>query len=85
MGVRDIVVNHDHVSFRLAKASPNKVRTVVITAQPDGLFRIDCYGGRSMGSLSAPLVESAERIVPESLATVLGRLTGVEVLRHRHF
>ena len=85
MAVRDIAVNHDHVSFRLAKASPNKDRTVVITARPDALLRIYCYGERSLGSLSAPLAESAERVVPESPATVFGSLTGVEDLRHRHF
>ncbi|HKN29697.1 MAG TPA: hypothetical protein VJY34_18140 [Roseiarcus sp.] len=33
----------------------------------------------------APLVASAEQIVPESLATVLGALTGFEAIHHRHF
>jgi hypothetical protein len=85
IGVRDIAVNHDHVSFHLTKTSPKGVRTVVITTQPNGLFRMACFGGHAAGSFSTPLVASAGQIVPENLATVLGALTGFEAIHHRRF
>jgi len=81
----DFVVNHDHVSFMIAKPNPNGVRAVVISVQTRNRLKMDCYGWRRPDSFSAPLVGTAKEIVPENLATVLGKLTGVEELHHRHF
>jgi len=36
-------------------------------------------------SLLVPLLGSAQEIIPENLATVLGKLTGIESIHHRHF
>jgi len=85
LGASDFVADHDHVSFRLNKPNSQGVRTVVITPEPQNLFRMDCYGQRSPGCLSAPLVASTEDIIAENLATVLGHLTGIESVHHRHF
>jgi hypothetical protein len=46
---------------------------------------MECYGAVARGTLTAPLVGSADEIIPENLATVLGRLTGIESIHHRHF
>ena len=83
--VHDIIADHESATFRLGHANPLNVRTVVITVQPNGLFNMDCYGPRALGALSAPLVAAAKHIVPENLATVLGQLTGLEEIHHRHF
>ena len=37
------------------------------------------------GTLSVPLLGSAQEIIPENLATVLGKLPGIESIHHRHF
>ena len=73
------------VSFQLGHTNAKGVRSVVISAQPNGLFRMECYGEVARGTLTAPLVGSAKEIIPENLATVLGRLTGIESIHHRHF
>lgn len=85
LGASEFVADHDRVSFRLNKPNSQGVRTVVITLEAQDLFRMDCYGQRSPGCLSAPLVASAEDIIAENLATVLGHLTGIELIHHRHF
>ena len=83
--VHDMIADHGSATFRLGRANPKNVRTVVISLQPQGLFNMDCYGPRDAGALSAPLLASAKQIVPENLATVLGQLTGLEEIHHRHF
>ena len=83
--VQDMIADHGSATFRLGRANPKNVRTVVISLQPQGLFNMDCYGPRDAGALSAPLLASAKQIVPENLATVLGQLTGLEEIHHRHF
>jgi hypothetical protein len=85
LGASKFVADHEHLSFSLHKANPTGVRTVTITPQPDGSFNMQCHGERAPGFLSAPLVGSATHVVAESLATVLGNLTGVETIHHRHF
>lgn len=83
--VHDFIADHESVTFRLGHANPKNVRTVVISLEPRGLFNMDCYGPRLAGALSATLVASAKQIVPENLASVLGQLTGLEEIHHRHF
>lgn len=85
LGASAMFADSGHVSFALTRPNPRRVRTVVIAAEPNGDFHMDCYGERPRGSLSAPCVASAGQIVPENLATVLGKLTGIEAIHHRHF
>jgi len=85
IGARDFVLNHTHVSFKLIHPNPKGVRSVTISAQPDGNFEMDCFGPIPVGSLNPQRIARATGIIPENLATVLGQLTGIETLHHRHF
>jgi hypothetical protein len=85
LGAGGIVADKDHVSFALHRPNPKGVHTVVITAEPGGNYHMDFYGERPPGYLAAPHLASASQVVPENLATVLGQLTGVETVHHRHF
>ena len=85
LGAGPLVVDRRRVCFSLAHANPAGVHTVVIAREADGLYRMDCYGARPPGHLSAPRIACAGQIVAENLATVLGRLTGDETLHHRHY
>lgn len=85
LGAGPLVVDRRRASFSLRHPNPAGVRTVVIAREPDGLYRMDCYGARPPGQLSAPRIASAGQIVPENLATVLGQLTGDETLHHHHY
>jgi hypothetical protein len=85
IGARQFVADDTCVSFRLGHANPKGVRSVVIATASDGFFSMQCYGERSPGSLTPPLVGMAQEIIPENLATVLGKLTGIEGIHHRHF
>ena len=85
IGARDFVFNHTHLSFKLIHPNPKGVRSVTISAQRGGNFEMDCFGPIPIGSLNPRRVASATGIVPENLATVLGQLTGIESLHHRHF
>ena len=85
LGAGAMVADSNHVSFTLTRNNPKGVRSVVITAEPSGDFHMDFYGERQPGWLSAPRVASAGPVLPESLATVLGQLTGLEMVHHRHF
>lgn len=85
LGASALAADHNHVSFTLGRANPKGIRTVVITAEPDGRYRMDCYAPRELGRLTAPRAASATGIVAENLATVLGQLSGVETIHHRHF
>ncbi len=85
LGASAFAADHDHVAFTLGHVNPGGVRTVVITAEPQGTFQMTCYGVRQTGSLSAPRLASAGQIVAENLATVLGQLAGIETIHHRHF
>jgi hypothetical protein len=73
------------VSFQLSHANPKGVRSVVISVQPGGFFNMQCYGSIEPGTLAPPLVGTARQILPENLVTVLGKLTGIESIHHRHF
>ena len=85
LGAYGFVVDHDGVSFKMSRSNPKGVRTVVISAQSRDLFKMDCYGKLVPGTLRASLIGTATQIVPENLATVLGKLAGVEELHHRHY
>jgi len=85
IGARGFFSDGGRVSFRLAHSNPKGVHSVVISAQPHGFFGMECYGEIARGALRPPLVGSADEIIPECLATVLGRLTGIESIHHRHY
>ena len=85
IGARSFVVDHDDVTFRLCHDNPSGAKTIVIRTEPGGLFSMKCYGALAPGCLSAPVVGQAWEIVPDNLATVLGKLTGLEELHHRHY
>ena len=84
LGAHGFVADETHLTFTLGH-NPRRVRTVCIALQVRELYRMDCYGARSPGCFQAPLLSSAGGILPENLATVLGRFTGVEALHHHHF
>ena len=85
IGAREFFSDGERVSFRLSHANPKGVRSVVVSAQPNGVFSMECYGEIARGTLTAPLVGSAREIIPENLATVLGRLSGIESIHHQHY
>jgi hypothetical protein len=85
IGASTLLVDEAHVSFSLNHANPKGVRSVVISTEPGGMFHMACYGPVAPGTFSAPLVGTARQILPENLATVLGRLTGIESIHHRHY
>lgn len=85
IGAGEFVVDHDHISFCLDRPNPRGVHTVTLTLEPRGWFDMHCYGPVCACGASAPLTACAHQIVPENLATVLGQLTGLEFLHHRHY
>ncbi|WP_363349725.1 hypothetical protein [Methylocystis echinoides] len=74
----------EHISLMFRHAPPSGARSVIITAEPGGTFSMKCYGPMRVG-FEAPTIGRATGIVAESLASVLGKLTGVESLHHHHF
>lgn len=85
IGARANAVEGGHVSLRMLHPNPRGVRSVIISEQPNGLYNMTCFGPISANAFRAETVGSAAAIVPESLASVLGMLTGLEKLHHRHF
>ena len=85
IGASGFVSEGGQVSFLLNHENPKGVHTVVISTQPSGRFGMKCFGGIVPGTLTVPLLGSAQEIIPENLATVLGKLTGIESIHHRHF
>jgi hypothetical protein len=85
VGAHAFILDRDDVTFRLFHENPAGVKTVVVKSEPEGRFRMKCFGALAKGALSAPLIAEADGIVPENLATVLGKLTGLDELHHRHF
>jgi hypothetical protein len=85
LGARIVAEDNGHISLGLLHPNPRGVRSVIITARGNGFFDMDCFGHMRLGSLQADRVGRAEDIVPDSLASVLGMMTGVETLHHRHF
>jgi hypothetical protein len=85
LGARGFFADETHVSFKLIRPNPKGVRSVVISFQGNNFFEMNCYGPFTAGGFQAPLVATANGILAENLATVLGQLTGIESLHHRHF
>ena len=85
LGARRFLATPERVSFRLEHPNPAGVRTVVVTVEPNGFFAMDCFGEAPAGGLTPVLAGYATQIVPDSLATVLGKLTGLESIHHRHY
>ena len=85
IGATQFSVDPSHVTFRLGRPNPRHVRTVAVSIEPDGLFAMDCFGPLLPGAFRAERIAHATEIVPENLATVLGKLAGIDDLHHRHF
>lgn len=85
IGAREFFTYDTHVSFELHHWNPKGVRSVVISTEAHGFFAIDCYGPIVPSTFKAPLVGKERKILPENLAMVLGQLTGIESMHHRHF
>ena len=85
LGARVSVNDDTHVSVKLLHPNPRGVRLVIITRRQSGFFDMDCFGPLKRNSFSAPLVDHADNILPENLASAMGKLTGDERLRHHHY
>ena len=85
LGVHAVAADDSHVSFQFFRPNRRNVRTVAIALLPSGLYRMTCFGRLIPGTFTAPKLYEANDIIAENLATVLGQLTGVEWLHHRHF
>jgi hypothetical protein len=85
IGAHEFFSDGARVTFRLSHPNPKGVRSVVISIQPNDRFAMQCYGEPAPGTLTTPLVGSAAEVIPENLATVLGRLAGIESIHHRHY
>jgi hypothetical protein len=44
IGVDSFIAGPGNVTFRLGAHNPNKVKTVVISKEPGGFFKMTCYG-----------------------------------------
>lgn len=85
LGARVATDDASHISFRLSHPNPRGVRSVVIRARGNGLFDMECFGPMRLDGFVAQPLGHAEFIVAESLASVLGKMTGVESLHHHHY
>ena len=83
LGARDFVIDETHVGFTLVHENPKKVHSVTITVEPGG-FKVSCYGRLAPGTFRAPVLAVENVAIPDSLADVLGTLTGIDALKHRH-
>jgi len=83
LGVRDLTVSDTDVSFTLIHDNPKGIHSVMISKEPSG-FKVACYGRIVSGSLQAPVRATEFVAIPENLAAVLGKLTGIAALQHRH-
>jgi hypothetical protein len=84
LGARDLVVDDTHLGFTLIHDYSNGIHSVSISIEPNGTFKITCYGRMAPGSFHAPLLKTASVAIPENLAAVFGDLAGIDILRHRH-
>jgi hypothetical protein len=85
LGARDFVIDDAHLAFTFAYHNPKDVHMVTISAQPNGSFKVSCFGRLVPGTLSAPILATEHNVMAENLAAVLGKLTGIDALQHRHF
>ena len=84
LGARDFAIDDTHVGFTLVHDNPKKVHSVTITVEPQGGFKVSCYGRLAPGTFRAPVLAVENVAIPDSLADVLGTLTGIDALKHRH-
>ena len=84
LGARDFVIDEAHVGFTLVHDNPKKVHSVTITVEPHGGFKVLCYGRLAPGTFRAPVLAVENVAIPDNLAAVLGKLTGIDALKHRH-
>jgi hypothetical protein len=84
LGARDFVVDDTHLGFTLIHNNPKGVHSVAISIEPSGGFKVSCYGGVEPGTLRAATLATERVAVAESLAAVVGKLTGIDALQHRH-
>lgn len=84
IGAHNLVADDSRVSFTL-RTSPARVHTVAISRQPNGRYRIDCYGRIQPGTFQASELGSAVGVEPDNLAAKLGEMTGLDILKDRHF
>lgn len=84
LGARDFVVDKTHVSFRLAYPNPGDVALVAISIETNGNLIVTCFGHILQGSLQAPVLGRERVPIAENLAAVVGRLSGIDILQHRH-
>lgn len=85
LGARDFAIDEAHVGFTLIHGNPKNVHSVTITIEPNGEFKVLCYGRLPPGTFGAPLVAAENVATPDNLAAVLGKLTGIAALERRHF
>ena len=84
IGAHNFMSDDNQISFTLG-STPRNVHAVTIAEQTRGVYRVNCYGHIARGTFQAPLIGSAGGVVADNLATVLGQLTGLDSLLHRHF
>jgi len=84
LGARDFVVDDTHLGFTLIHNNPKGVHSVTISAEPNGGFKVSCYGGLEPGTFHAATLATERVAVAESLAAVVGKLTGIDAMRERH-
>jgi hypothetical protein len=84
LGARHFVIDARHFSFTFVHDNPKGIHSVAISIEPDGSFKMTCYGRLMSGSLHAPVLGTARIAIPENLAAVLGELSGIDALRNRH-
>ena len=84
LGARDFVIDETSSSFTLIHDKPGGVRSVSITTDANGEFLVTCYGRIMPGALHAPVLGKEIVEIPENLASVVGRLIGIDALRDRH-
>lgn len=84
LGARDFATDDTHLSFTLVHDNPKGIHSVTISAEPHGDFKVWCYGRISPGTFRAPVLATETVNIPENLAAVVGKLTGIDALKHRH-
>ena len=84
LGARNFVTDDTHLSFTFAHDNPKGVHSVTISIEPNGSFRMTCYGRIMAGSLHAPTLGTEKIAIAENFTAVLGKLTGIDALQHRH-
>jgi hypothetical protein len=84
LGARDFVADDTHLGFTLIHNNPKGVHSVTISAEPHGGFKVSCYGGLEPGTFHAAMLATERVAVAESLAAVLGKLTGIDALQRLH-